>query len=75
MIVRPTASKSSHLSFRDGAGGGDDTGAGGGDDRELGMVKETLDGLTVGVVAELAGQLEDSGGAEGYGSCVRGPRH
>ena len=39
------------------------------------MVKEPLDGLIVGLVAELAGQLEDSGGAEGYGSCARGSRH
>lgn len=31
----------------------------------LGLLEEPLDGLAVGLVAELAGQLEDAGGARG----------
>lgn len=38
--------------------GGDGAGAGGGDDGGLGLPEQPLDGLTVGLVAELARQLE-----------------
>ena len=45
-------------------GGWDGAGAGGGDNGGLGLAEEPLDGLSVGAVAELAGELEDAGGAE-----------
>lgn len=45
--------------------GGDGAGAGGCDDGGLRLLEQPLDGLTVGLVAELPGQLEDPGGAEG----------
>lgn len=47
-----------------GDGGGDRAGAGGSDDGGLGLAEEPLDGLAVGAVAELAGELEDAGGGE-----------
>ncbi|PON93627.1 hypothetical protein TorRG33x02_106110 [Trema orientale] len=43
--------------------GGDGSGAGGGDDGGLGLLEEPLDGLAVGLVAELPGQLEDPSSA------------
>lgn len=53
----------------DGDGGGGrllrgDARPGGGDDGGLGLAEEPLDGLAVGLVAELAGELEDAGGAD-----------
>ncbi|KAJ6831761.1 transcription factor TCP14 [Iris pallida] len=45
--------------------GRDGAGAGGGDDGGLRLLEEPLDGLPVGLVAELPGELEDAGGAEG----------
>ncbi|EAZ25173.1 hypothetical protein OsJ_08973 [Oryza sativa Japonica Group] len=47
-----------------GEGGRGGAGAGGGDDGGLGLAEEPLDGLAVGLVAELAGELEDAGGAD-----------
>lgn len=64
------ASEGGHLGG-DGGGGGrnrlsrESAGAGGGDDGGLGVAEEPLDGLPVGAVAELPGQLEDPGGAHG----------
>ncbi|PON60337.1 hypothetical protein PanWU01x14_153230, partial [Parasponia andersonii] len=54
-----------------GRGGGEDRSgrgrarAGGGDDGGLSLAEEPLDGLAVGSVAELPGQLEDTGRAHG----------
>ena len=45
--------------------GGDGAGASGGDHRGLRLLEEPLDGFAVRLVAQLAGQLEDAGGAEG----------
>uniref|UniRef100_A0A0D9YKK7 Uncharacterized protein n=1 Tax=Oryza glumipatula TaxID=40148 RepID=A0A0D9YKK7_9ORYZ len=47
-----------------GEGGRGGAGAGGGDDGGLGLAEEPLDGLAVGLVAELAGELEDASGAD-----------
>uniref|UniRef100_A0A2P2K368 Uncharacterized protein n=2 Tax=Rhizophora mucronata TaxID=61149 RepID=A0A2P2K368_RHIMU len=44
-------------------GGGRSPGAGGSDNGRLGLTEEPLNGLTVGLVAELPGQLEDTCGA------------
>lgn len=40
---------------------GDSAGPGGCDDGCLGVAKEPLDGLPIGAVAELSGELEDTG--------------
>ncbi|KAL4362618.1 hypothetical protein GQ457_04G004510 [Hibiscus cannabinus] len=45
-----------------GEAGGDGPSAGGGYDRRLGLTQEPLDGLTVGFMAQLASQLEDTSG-------------
>lgn len=47
-----------------GEAGGGGAGAGGGDDGGLGLAEEPLDGLAVGLVPELARQLEDTCGAD-----------
>ncbi|KAL2339371.1 hypothetical protein Fmac_007311 [Flemingia macrophylla] len=47
-----------------GEGGGGGAGAGGGDDGGLSLAEEPLDGLAVGLVAELPRELEDAGGAD-----------
>ena len=44
--------------------GRDGAGASGGDHGGLGLLEEPLDGLSFGLVAELARKLEDAGGAE-----------
>lgn len=47
----------------DGGGdgdGGDSAGSGGSDDGCLSVAKEPLDGLAIGAVAELTGELEDT---------------
>ena len=46
-----------------GEAGGGGSGAGGGDDGGLGLAEEPLDGLTVGLVAKLARELEHTCGA------------
>lgn len=53
-----------------GSGGGEDrgrngAGAGGGYDGGLRLLEQPLDGLPVGLVAQLPGELEDPSGAEG----------
>lgn len=45
--------------------GRDGSRPGGGDDGGFGLLEEPLDGLAVGFVAELPGELEDARGAEG----------
>ena len=44
--------------------GGDGTGSGGGDDGGLGLLEEPPDGLAVGLMTELARELEDARGAD-----------
>lgn len=51
--------------FQRGEVGGDGSCAGGGDDGWLGMVEEPLDGFPVGLVAQLPGELENAGCADG----------
>ncbi|RDY03106.1 hypothetical protein CR513_13341, partial [Mucuna pruriens] len=46
-----------------GEGGGGGASAGGSDDGGLGLAKEPLDGLTVGLVTQLPRELENTGGA------------
>lgn len=47
-------------------GGGCGSGASGSDYGRLGMAKEPLDGLAVGFVTKLAGELEDAGCADDW---------
>lgn len=49
-----------------GEAGGGGPGAGGGDDGGFSLAEEPLDGLAVGLVAELAGELEDTCGADDW---------
>lgn len=49
-----------------GEAGGGGAGAGGGDDGGLSLTEEPLDGLAIGLVAELARELEDAGGADDW---------